>query len=172
MLIYSFSFWAVLQKCVHVPVHIHHVHFPYAKWNKLSKTSYMRFWLDVTWQRLQANTCLHLHSFNFQSCMFQLSLYNQTLCLFRPSELDGVICWAVFLVLCCWQPWIIQITEQSCLFVEVTLSPTPPSVLSSPLFFFPPFSLLPLVSEKIWFRCSGGYKEQQARSLSLSSVLQ
>lgn len=56
----------------------------------------MWFGLYVTWQHLQANTCsceAHLHSFNFQSCMFQLSPYNQTLRLFRPSELDGVICY-------------------------------------------------------------------------------
>ncbi len=180
--LYSFRFWAVLQKCVYVPVRLHHVHFPYAKLNKLSKTSYMRFGLYVTWQRLQANTCsckADLHSFNFQSCMFQLSLHNQTLCLFRPSELDGVICWAVFLVLCCWQPWIIQINWAK-LFIcgGDSLSPTPPpSVLSSPLLFFPPsFSIAHTSVGKnpspLWFRCSGGYKEQQTRSLSLSSVLQ
>lgn len=145
MLIYSFSFWAVLQKCVYVPIHIHHVHFPYAKLNKLSKNSYMGFGLDVTWQHLQANTCsckAHLHSFNFQSSMFQLSQPN-TLCLFRPSELDGVICY----LLGCFSGSLLLITLNNSnqlskvVYLWRWLSPPPLLLYSLPPFFPPSFSI-------------------------------
>lgn len=138
----------------------------------------MWFGLDVTWQHLQANTCsceAHLHSFNFQSCMFQLSPYNQTLRLFRPSELDGVICY----LLGCFSGSLLlttlnnsnQLSKVVYLWRWLSLPPLllfslPPSLFSS-LFLHRSCKYRKNPS-LLWFRCSGGYKEQQTRSLSLS----
>lgn len=139
----------------------------------------MRFVLYVTWQHLQANTCsceAHLHSFNFWSCMFQFSPHNQTLRLFRPSELDGVICY----LLGCFSGSLLLTTLNNSnqlskvVYLLRWLSPPPLLLFSLPLLFFPPsFSIaLASIGKIPPFSDSGAAAviKSNKRSLSLSIV--